>query len=167
MSQEETIIKLAEKIVVVRCFDDRIDVPLHALYKKLKNSGCKKVREMKLAGGAISFVSHLDFAYEQIETFIDRGFAGIMLTTHTACHHVATHRMIPKKFTENKFLGIKMITGIEEIHARFPELNLYACIIETEKADCGMSAVEHLFCSQNEPSTFYLYNPLVCPSFIK
>lgn len=136
-----------KKIVIIRCFDNRIDVPLHAMYTELKKHGCKTVREEKLAGGGIIYARHLDFANEQIETFESLGFNGIILVPHTDCHHVRLHKMVPPELTEHDFLEEEMLKGLENIRSNFPNIASYAYNIDTEKSKNGIQSVVRCTCS--------------------
>ncbi|MBI2120519.1 MAG: hypothetical protein HYT94_02755 [Parcubacteria group bacterium] len=143
MLKELTATPLPEKIVLVRCFDPDIDVALHAIKKRLKRAGCKQVREMPLTGGAISLGRHFEFADEQLRTFIDRGFFGIMLAVHTACHHVEVNKLLPEGCPEHYFLEEILAIGGENILKKFPEMTVFSCVINTHEADSGVKSVEH------------------------
>lgn len=163
MKEEKEVIALPEKIVLVRCFDPDIDVALHAIKKTLKKAGCKQVREMPMTGGAISFARHVDFADEQMKTFIDRGFMGIMLTVHNHCHHVEVNGMVPDKCHEHQFLEIMLATGIKNIHEKFPQIATYTCIINTADADSGVRSVGHFRCSHDHGVNFEFNAPIFQP----
>lgn len=152
---------LPKNIIIIRCFDDRIDVPLHAMYKELKSDGCKKVREEKLAGGGLIYAKHFDFANEQIETFIDRGFNSIILVPHTGCHHVRLHKLIPADSSEEEFLEKEMERGLQNIRNNFPNLLSYAYVIDTEKSKNGIQSVKRCLCSHETE----LFNPFNCIPF--
>lgn len=145
--KEESNITVPKKVVIVRCFDDRIDVPLHAMYKELKALGCRTVREAKLAGGGLVYARHWEFANEQIETFIDRGFEGIILVPHTDCHHVRLHQMIPPGISESEFLEKEMERGVSNIRQHHPALVSYAYVVDTRVAKNGIQSVKRCLCS--------------------
>lgn len=147
--KEEMIDSLPQKIIIVRCFDSRIDVPLHAMYAELKKHGCQTVREEKLAGGGIIYARHMDFANEQIETFASLGFNGIILVPHTDCHHVRLHNLIPSDFTENDFLEKEMEKGLQNIRNNFPHITSHAYNIDTEKSKNGIQSVRRCSCSHH------------------
>jgi hypothetical protein len=151
---DKEIIALPENIVLVRCFDPDIDVALHAIKKTLKRAGCKRVREMPLTGGAVSFGRHIDFVDAQMRTLIDRGFTGIMLTVHTHCHHVKVNDLLPQNCDEHSFLKTLLIEGMKNIHEKFPEVATYSCIINTPEADSGVNSVKHFFSSRNHGVSF-------------
>jgi hypothetical protein len=138
---------LPQKIIIVRCFDKRIDVPLHAMYSELKMLGCGTVREEKLAGGGLVYARHIDFANEQIETFISLGFNGIILVPHTDCYHVRLHNLIPADSTECQFFEKEMEKGLLNIRSNFPKIVSYAYVIDTEKSKNGLQSVKRCSCS--------------------
>lgn len=139
---KEPAVALPEKIVLVRCFDPDIDVALHAIKKRLKRAGVKQVREMPLCGGAISLGRHPAFADEQIKTFINRGFLGIMLTVHTKCHHVNINQLLSASCGEQEFLESLLLVGGDNIIKKFPQITLLSCIIHTHEADRGVESVK-------------------------
>jgi hypothetical protein len=151
--------KLPQKMVIVRCFDARIDVPLHAMYAELKLRGCKEVREEKLAGGGLIYARHIAFANEQIETFLHLGFGGVILVPHTNCHHVRFHKLIPNDTTEYDFFESAMRTGLLNIRNNFPDIMSYAYFVDTEKSKNGIQAVKRCSCSHHEME---LFDPHVC-----
>lgn len=161
LSEEKEVIALPQKIVLVRCFDPDIDVALHAIKKTLKKAGCKQVREMPLTGGAISFARHLRFADEQMKTFIDRGFLGIMLTVHNHCHHVEVNEMPTEHCCEHQFLEAMLAAGIKNINEKFPEVATYSCIIDTADADSGVRSVGHFRCSHEHGIKFEFHRATI------
>jgi hypothetical protein len=65
MKRNETL--FPKKIILVRCFDPDIDIPILFIKKALEKHGCDHVRDMRLAGGAISFGRHFNFCEEQLQ----------------------------------------------------------------------------------------------------
>lgn len=145
-----TLLTLPEKIIIVRCFDKRIDVPLHAIYAELKARGCKTVREEKLAGGGIIYARYIDFANEQIETFVSLGFNGIILMPHTDCHHVRLHKLVPEDSTEIHFIEREMEKGLLNIRNNFPNVVAHAYTVNTIHSKNGIQSVTRCSCSHTD-----------------